>query len=115
MHIFPKDKYGIPEYYEQVSRSLKGKKDPNLIYPSGEGVFIHVLLNPNDVRNNYIPVEPCLSDAQDDFLDNLETRLADFVEELDGVAEAAKRMDIVMSIIDRIVIVRGKGAGIPDS
>ncbi|MFH1651013.1 MAG: type II/IV secretion system ATPase subunit [Chloroflexota bacterium] len=110
LHNLPED-IGMPEYVAALSRNLKTKKDPNLIYPATEEVYIHILRNPEDVRNHYIPIEPCLSEGQDSFLDEMETRLADYVEELEGVTEAAARIDLVMSIVDRIVVVRGKGMG----
>ncbi len=58
LHGFPMDEFGIPEYYEKLNRSLKGKKDPNLIYPVDSETFIHIMPNPADVRDHYIPVEP---------------------------------------------------------
>jgi flagellar protein FlaI len=93
----------LPAYYEKVTRSLKGTKDPNLIYQVGNGVFIHVLANPEDIRDYYIAVEPSLIDAQEDTLDDIEWRLADHVVELEGITEPAKRFDVIMCIVDKIV------------
>ena len=36
LHALPLDEIDIPDYYEKVTRSLKGKKDPNLIYKVGD-------------------------------------------------------------------------------
>jgi len=105
LHALPTDEIGMPEYYEKVTRSLKGKKDPNLIYPVGGGVFIHVMANPNDIRDHYIAVEPSLADAQDNALDEIERRLAGFVDELD-IADPAKRLEVILEIVDRLVDVR---------
>ncbi|MFC1967488.1 type II/IV secretion system ATPase subunit [Chloroflexota bacterium] len=107
LHSFPIDELGMPEYYEKITRKLKGTKNPNLIYDANGEVFIHVLANPGDIRDHYIPIEPCLSDGQDNLLNDIEERLAEFVEDLEGVAEAAKRLEIIMKIIDRMVIIRG--------
>ena len=111
LHAFPLDELGIPEYYEKLNRSLKGAKNPNLFYPTSNEVFVHVLANLGDVRDHYIPVEPSLADAQDNLLDEIEQRLAEFVEELEGVADASKRVEIIMKIVDRLVVVRsGNGS-----
>jgi len=112
LHILSPDKIGIPEYYEKVNRSLKGKKDPNLLYPVGGGVFIHVLANPEDIRDHYIAVEPSLVDTQQDsVLDDIEQRLADSVEELEDITDSAKRLEIIMGIVDRLVVVHnGNGS-----
>ncbi len=110
LRCLPEDGFGIPTYYEKITRSLKGTKDPNLIYAVGGGVFIHVLANPEDVRDYYIAIEPSLVDAQDSTLDEIEQRLADFVEELEGIDDASKRLEIIMEIVDRLVIVSGKAS-----
>jgi flagellar protein FlaI len=103
LHMLPLDKISIPTYYEKVTRKLKGTKDPNLIYRVSGGVFIHVLANPEDIRDYYIAVEPSIIDAQDSTLDEIEAHLADYVEELEGVAESSKRLEIIMGIVEKIV------------
>ena len=107
LRMLPEDKLDIPQYYEKVTRALKGTKDPNLIYNVGGGVFVHILANPEDIRDYYVAVEPSLIDAQDNTLDEIELKLADYVEELEGVADSAKRLEIIMNIVDRIVHIDG--------
>jgi flagellar protein FlaI len=107
LHMLPPDKIGIPKYYEKVSRKLKGIKDPNLIYSIGNQIFIHVLANPEDIRDYYVAVEPSIIDAQNSTLDEIEAHLADYVDELEGVTESTKRLEIIMGIVDRIVTVNG--------
>jgi flagellar protein FlaI len=113
LHMLPLDKTEIPKYYETVTRKLKGIKDPNLIYNVGGGVFVHVLANPEDIRDYYIAVEPSIIDAQDSTLDDIEAHLADYVEELEGVADSSKRFEIIMGIVDRIVTVNGHKSQAP--
>jgi len=112
LHALPPDKIGIPEYYEKINRSLKGKKDPNLLYPVGGGVFVHVLANPEDIRDYYIAVEPSLADTQQDtVLDEIEQRLADSVEELEDITDPTQRLEIIMGIVDKLVVVHnGNGS-----
>jgi flagellar protein FlaI len=105
LHMLPLDKIAIPKYYEKVTRSLKGTKDPNIIYKVSGGVFIHVLANPEDIRDYYIAVEPSIIDAQNNTLDDIELRLVDHVEELEGVADSSKRLEIIMGIIEKIVLI----------
>jgi flagellar protein FlaI len=112
LKCLPEDGFGIPAYYEKITRSLKGTKDPNLIYNIGGGVFVHVLANPEDIRDFYIAIEPSLVDAQDDTLDEIEMRLADYVEELEGIEDSSKRLEIIMNIVDRIVTVSGKSTSV---
>jgi archaeal flagellar protein FlaI len=105
IHMLPPDKIAIPQYFEKVSRKQKGIKDPNLIYKIGNGVFVHILANPDDIRNYYIAVEPSIIDPQANTLETIEEHLAEYVEELEGVAESTKRLEIIMQIVDRIVII----------
>jgi flagellar protein FlaI len=114
LRILVENNTDIPQYYEKVTRSLKGTKNPNLIYNVGNGVFVHVLANPEDIRDYYIAVEPSIIDAQDNTLDEIELRLAEYVEELEGVADSSKRLEIIMGIVDRIVSVNGHGSHHPE-
>ncbi|MBN1177349.1 MAG: type II/IV secretion system ATPase subunit [Dehalococcoidales bacterium] len=113
LRMLPEDKMDIPQYYEKVTRALKGTKDPNLIYNVGGGVFVHILANPEDIRDYYVAIEPSLIDAQDSTLDEIELKLADYVKELEGVADSVKRLEIIMNIVDRIVSVDGYKAPSP--
>lgn len=113
LHAYPLDERGVPEYYEKVDRSMKGMKDPNLLYPVSNDVFIHILSNPEDVRDFYIPVEPSLADGYDEMLDELEKRLADYVEDLEGISDAAQRLAVIMQITDKLVIVQGGKGSAP--
>ena len=113
LHMLPADKIAIPQYYEKVTRALKGTKNPDLIYNVGSGVFVHVLANLEDIRDYYIAVEPSLIDPQDSTLDEIELKLADYVEELEGIADSSKRLEIIMRIVDRIVAVSGYKAPEP--
>ena len=103
LHCIPENGNEAPAYYEKVTRSLKGTKNPNLIYQVGDGVFVHIFSNLNDVRDYYIAVEPSLVDAQNENLDEIELRLADYVEELEGIEDPKKRLEIIMNIVDRVV------------
>ncbi len=113
LRLLPMDKIGVPKYFEKVTRAQKGEKDPNLIYNVGGGVFVHILANHEDIRNNYIAIEPSLINAQDATLDEIELRLADHVEELDGVDDASKRFEIIMNIVDRLVTFNGHKSPAP--
>ena len=113
LHMLPLDKMEIPTFYEKITRKLKGTKNPNLIYDINGGVFIHIMANPEDIRDYYIAVEPSIIDPQGSTLDEIELRLADYVDELEGVADSAKRLEIIMEIVDRIVTINGHKSQLP--
>ncbi len=113
LRMLPVEKIGIPQYFEKVTRAQKGNKNPNLIYRVGQGVFVHIMANHEDIRNNYIAIEPSFINAEDEALDEVEKRLADHVEELEGMAEPEKRLEIIMDIVDRVVFIDAAKAPVP--
>lgn len=113
LHMLPLDKIEVPKYFDKISRKQKGIKDPNLIYKTGGGVFIHILANPEDIRDFYIAIEPSIIDPQAKTLDEIEKHLADYVEELEGVTDSTKRLEIIMKIVDKIVITDTDGTAVP--
>ena len=114
LHMLPLDKIEIPKFYEKITRKLMGTKDPNIIYNIGGGVFIHVLANPEDIRDYYIAIEPSIIDAQNLILEEIEFHLAEHVEELEGITESSKRLNIIMEIVDKIVYIDNhKSTSIP--
>ena len=45
LHFFPVDEFGIPLFFEELKRDLRSVKEPNLIYPAGNDIFIHIILS----------------------------------------------------------------------
>jgi len=107
LYMLPLDQYEIPKYYDKISRKLKGIKDPNIIYSISGGVFVHVLANPEDIRDYYLAIEPSIIDTQESILKDIEYHLAEHVEELEGITESSKRLEVIMSIVDSIVYIDG--------
>ena len=58
LQTVPIDEVGIPQYYAKPPRKLLDLKQPNVIYPTRLGNFIHILYDPTDERHTYIPIEP---------------------------------------------------------
>lgn len=109
LHMLPVKEIGLPEYYEKLDRSMKGIKNPNLLYPVEAKTFIHILANREDIRDHYIPVEPSLpmeNMGTGQLLDEIEDRIADYVDELEGIENAEKRLEAILRIVDKVVTVR---------
>jgi flagellar protein FlaI len=114
LRILVDNNIDMPQYYQKVTRSLKGTKNPNLIYEVGNGVFVHILSNLEDIRDHYVAIEPSIIDAQASTLDDIELRLAEYVEELEGVSDSSKRLEIIMGIVDRVVQINGHKSSRPE-
>ena len=58
-------KYGkVPEFYTQLSRNMKEIKYPNIIYPVGDPLFVHIYGDPKTERR-YIVIEPRLQNTEE--------------------------------------------------
>ncbi len=109
LQSFPLEKFGVPEYYEKLERSMKSIKNPNLVYPVAQNVFIHILGNPEDIRNFYIPIEPSLFGQMNGLLERIEELLTEFVDELEDIHDDNERLEVILAIVDRLVHVRDNG------
>jgi archaeal flagellar protein FlaI len=97
---------GIPEYYEELTRSMGSIKNRNLLYQISEDVFVHILSNPDGARDYYVPVEPCSFERLDGLLEKVEKNLSEYVEELERITKTAERVEAIMNIMDRMVVIR---------
>ena len=51
----------LPEWHEKLDRSMQDNKEPNLIYPAGGPIYIHIHPSPKG-RSIYAPIEPELNE-----------------------------------------------------
>ncbi|MHC1757314.1 MAG: type II/IV secretion system ATPase subunit [Methanosarcina sp.] len=79
----PTEEIGFPEFYPRISRSMKGIKRPNLIYPAGKGLAVHIYPDKEDIRNYYIPIEPCLFRNLEGTVETVEKLLIDIIHDQD--------------------------------
>jgi len=60
-------KYGkMPEFYAQLSRDMKDIMYPNLIYPVGDPIFIHIYADPATAEKRYIVIEPRIESREEE-------------------------------------------------
>ena len=114
LHQLPMEKVGVPEYYETLNRGMGDLKGPNLIYPLDNGNFVHIFPDPKDARDYYISVEPGMSQDVSHLMDAVETRLVDFVGDLDeSDADAGKRTQLLLKSLNKVCQVKkGKRKGV---
>lgn len=79
----PTEEIGFPEFYPRISRAMKSIKRPNLIYPAGKGLAVHIYPDKEDIRNYYIPIEPCLFQKLNSKLEEVEKLLIDVIHDKD--------------------------------
>lgn len=104
----PLSEIGMPEYVNELSRKLGDDIRPNYIYPvRRKGVFIHILVDDDDVRNRYVPVEPSSMNLRE-LMQQIELKLLDIGQGLptidiegDREAQLIDLLDMVTSVEDQ--------------
>ena len=100
IHLLPVEQYGVPQFYPELDRKMGDMKDPNLIYPIGGGLYVHILPNPNDARDYYIAIEPGMVENSVGLMLELEDHLVDQVDLLDDEnAEGEDRKKVLYKIL----------------
>ncbi len=110
LNILPVNTYGIPLFFPELTRDARKMENLNLIYPAGSDTFIHILQDPNDVRNYYIPIEPSFLHSVTSLMPAVEHRLIDLLDALDenpGTEE--ERAAVLKRLVGEIVYVKGEG------
>jgi flagellar protein FlaI len=110
LHTYPVNTYGVPLFFSELKRDLKGMKDPNLIYPAGDNTFIHIFPDPIDARNYYIPIEPSFLHSVNDLIPAVELNLVNLLDALDrDPISDAERVTVLKELISRAVYVTKPG------
>ena len=110
LNILPVGDIGIPQYMTKLTRDAGKLKSKNLIYPAREGIFVHVLDDPDKVRDWYIGIEPEL-DHPDilTILAEVEDSLLDFTDEFDAAKTEDALIAVLRMSVDRIFGVSSSG------
>ena len=110
LHTFPVNTYGIPLFLSELKKDLRSMKSPNLIYPVNDTTFVHILPDPDDVRNFYIPIEPSFLHSVSAMLPVIETKLIDLIDGLeDDPTSDKERADVIKRMLATVAVIRPKG------
>ena len=109
LHIFPVNTYGIPLFLSELKKDLRSMKSPNLIYPVNETTFVHILPDPDDVRNYYIPIEPSFLHSVNQMLPVIETKLIDLIDGLEEDPISDKeRAEVIKKMLASVAVIKQK-------
>ena len=109
LHQVPVAEVGIPEYYPELNRKLGDLKQPNLIYPVAENLFVHIFPDPEDARDYYIAIEPSSVGDMGPILEKLEGRLMDYVEALERAETSDEKAEVLRLAVRENCVVRENG------
>jgi len=97
--------YGVtPEFHEQLTYDMRYLKTPNLIYPVGDPVFIHIYLDTSS-KVFYHAVEPQLSEEAEEKRKRIVDYIYDRIPEIDFEKEKDIR-DIILKLYDEAALAK---------
>ena len=82
---------GVPEFLPRLVKVQKNLRQPNLIYPTGGNVFVHLYQPEDDSRNCYFPIEPGEALDGSGLIQEIDRKLIDHVGELQKAAAVENR------------------------
>ncbi|HTY89696.1 MAG TPA: type II/IV secretion system ATPase subunit [Methanocella sp.] len=103
-HLIPPDTVEIPKFYPRLDKKLGELKAPNVLYPVGDSVYIHIYPDVNDVRNYYIPVEPSFISDVKKYVPLAEKLLVDLVSKFDPKTPEERR-DILKECLRQLCVI----------
>jgi flagellar protein FlaI len=113
LHTFPVNTYGIPLFFSELKKDLRKMESPNIIYPVNDTTFVHILPDPDDVRNFYIPIEPSFLHSVNQILPVIETKLIDLIDGLeDDPITDKERADVIKKMLASVSVILPKGVNL---
>jgi flagellar protein FlaI len=105
-------KLGLPQYYDtyELSYELKKLKNFNILYPVGDGIFVHVYKPPEGTQsgyNMYVAVEPPKPHPR--LLELVEVKLAEEISDLDVAEDPEEKKKILLSKLEKVVRIVPEG------
>jgi len=102
LHQLPIDTLGVPSFHGQLNRSLGQAEAPNIIYPVGDALFVHICADQEDARHHYIPIEPVETSGLERLLPQVELRLLDYVDSLAAAETREQKAAALDAAVDKI-------------
>lgn len=103
LSVLPLDPMPVPKFIEKLSRADSDNEAPNLIYPTMDGLFTHVLADPDKGRDFYVAVEPRFEHVQfDSIINEVEAMLLEYTEEFDTVKTPQELARVLGESLDKI-------------
>lgn len=108
LSIFPVNTFGIPLFFSELTRDVKGMESPNIIYPVSDVTFVHIFPDENDVRNFYIPIEPSFLHSVSEMMPHVEKKLINFIDsfEEDPITDE-ERIEVLCRVLKEITYIVG--------
>ena len=102
----------LPEFYPQLSRDMKDIKYPNILYPLGDPLFIHIYGSRKEEKR-YIVIEPKItSEEERKRYDALRDKMLELASDRDIPEDAKEFERFLDKLMDEAVRRLSKGGGL---
>jgi len=113
LHMVPVSEVGMPEYFRGLSRKMSDIKKPNIIYPlRREGLFAHILFDPDEERNHYIAIEPTLTMSGDSLILQADTKMLDLKDKLVRIDPQEDKTKQFLRYLEQVISVGERPRGL---
>ena len=93
-----------PKYLTKLERSLKEEEKPNLIYPVGDPMFIHIF-KPEGKPTQYIVIEPEMDEETEKLNEKILDRMVEIAHRLPVPDKDDEITPILVKILNQVVLV----------
>jgi flagellar protein FlaI len=107
LHLVPMGEIGVPDFYPTLTRALSDLEERNLIYPVGNGLFIHIYPDAAAARDHYIAIEPHLTVDLSELMPTVEDHLLEWAEEIGRAETPEDRKKTLLTALERILTTNG--------
>ena len=97
-----------PIFLETLTFELKDMENPNIIYPVGDPIFIHVFVDEN-MQRNYVAIEPKIENEKERKLyEEILTRILEKAPDKEVTEDLERAIE---DIFNEVTVINGKGTG----
>ncbi len=100
-------KHPMPKYYTKLEFSMKGEKNPNLIYPVGEPLFVHIY-KPENEPAKYIVIEPTMDEETKKLNDIILDRMIEIAHQLPVPDKSEEIGPVLIKLLNKLVVIGDK-------
>jgi archaeal flagellar protein FlaI len=95
---------GIPEYL--MMHDVKGSETPNVMYPVGDPIFIHVYKLPEQIIQYHI-IEPEMDDSMTKLYEEVLSKIIEIANTLPVPDKLVDIKDVLLKLLDEVLEVKG--------
>ncbi|MEM4755932.1 MAG: type II/IV secretion system ATPase subunit, partial [Candidatus Woesearchaeota archaeon] len=98
-------KMGEPQYITKLERSHKAIKRPNIVYPIGDPIFVHIYLEEGRGMR-YIVIEPVMNEREQKLYNQILDKLVEVAHTLPIPDKNTNITEILVQLLDKIIEVK---------